>query len=170
MRRNLALTLLVPGLVAALLAAIVNSSQASRGAGAKASQGVGSRALEGSWEVRVTSVSNSIPPFDEFITFTSGGGMVETNNAFPPAAASPGHGYWEYAGHQTFNFTFYKLLFLGPQGQFTGRLRVRGSIVLQGRDAWTGLPATVDFLDPAGNVTLSDTTTAEATRIAVEPQ
>jgi hypothetical protein len=162
MMRKLSLTSVALGLIAALLAASVTDSRAS--------QGKGSKGLEGSWEVRVTSVSNSIPPFDEFITFTPGGGLVETNNTFPPTAASPGHGAWEYAGGQTYNFTFYKLLFLGPQGQFTGRLRVRGSIVLHGRDEWTGLPATVDFLDPAGNVVLSDQTTATATRIAVLPQ
>jgi len=162
MRKKLALTSAALGLIAALLAASVADSRAS--------QGKGSRGLEGSWEVRVTSVSNSIPPFDEFITFTPGGGMVETNNTFPPAAASPGHGTWEYAGNQAYNFTFYKLLFLGPQGQFTGRLRVRGTIVLQGRDEWTGLPAAVDFLNPAGNVVLSDQMTAEARRITVLPQ
>jgi hypothetical protein len=158
----IALTALV--LVAALLGAAVNQSQAAKG--------VGSKALEGSWDIKLTSVSNSVPPFDEFITFTSGGGMVETNNAFPPAAASPGHGTWEHDGDQTFKFTFYKLLFLGPQGQFTGRLRVRGTIVLNGPNAWTGLPATVDILDPAGNVipNTTDFVSAEATRIAVVPQ
>ena len=158
----MALTALV--IVVALLAATVNQSQAAKG--------VGSKALEGSWDIRLTSASNSIPPFDELITFTSGGGMVETNNAFPPAAASSGHGTWEFAGDQTFKFTFYKLLFLGPQGQFTGRLRVRGTIVLNGPDSWTGLPATVDLLDPAGNVipNTTDFVSAEATRIAVLPQ
>ena len=158
----IALTALV--LVAVLLGAAVNQSQAAKG--------VGSKGLEGSWDIRLTSASNAIPPFDEYITFTSGGGMVETNNAFPPAAASPGHGSWEYAGDQTFRFTFYKLLFFGPQGQFTGRLRVRGTIVMNGPDAWTGLPATVEVLDPAGNVIpgTADLVSAEATRIAVLPQ
>lgn len=151
-------------LVAALLGVAVSNS--------KAAKGVGSKGLEGSWEIRLTSVSNSLPPFDEFITFTSGGGMVETNNAFPPAAASAGHGSWEHVGEQTFKFTFYKFLFFGPEGQFTGRLRVRGTIVLNSPNSWTGLPATVDILDPAGNVipNTTDLVSGEATRIAVLPQ
>ena len=164
MKRNLALTLTALGLVIALIVVTVNSSQAAKG--------IGSQALEGSWDINLTSASGAVPPFNEFITFTSNGGMVETNNAFPPSVASPGHGTWRYAGGQTFHFTFYKMLFLGPQGQFTGRLRVRGSIVLESPDSWTGLPATVDILDPQGNVVpnTTDFVSAEATRIAVVSQ
>lgn len=155
MRKKLALTSAALGLIAALPAASVPDSRAS--------QGKGSTGLEGSWEVRVISISNPIPPFDEFFTFTPGGAMIEANNTSPPAASSPGHSTWEPAGNQTYNFTFYKLPFLGP-------LRVRGTIVLQGRDEWTGPPAAVDFLDPAGNVVLSDQMTAAARRIAALPQ
>lgn len=161
MRTIFAPTLPALGIIVTLLAATVASSQAP--------QSIGSRGLEGAWDIRVSSDSNSVPPFDEFITFAAGGGLTETNNAFLPSQASPGHGSWAFANHGKFDFTFYKLLSLGPQGEFTGRLRVRGVIEMQGRNAWRST-ATVDFLDPAGNVTLSDTTSAQATRIPILPR
>ena len=127
------------------------------------------KALEGSWSVRITPNSPT-PPFDEFMTFDAGGGIVESNN-FPffalGLAAGPGHGVYEYDEHGPFRFTFTKFLFT-PQGQPAGTLRVTGTIAYSSStDTWTS-PGLVEIFDPAGNIILTDTTNGSATRIKIE--
>ena len=133
-----------------------------------ASQGKGARSLEGSWIVRLTPTS-STPPFDEFMTFAAGGGIVESNN-FPfhlmGLSAGPGHGTWSYAGDHTFQFAFLKFLFL-PNGQASGTLKASGTISYSVvSDTWSG-PATVAICDnQGGNCNTIDITNGAATRIA----
>ena len=134
-----------------------------------ASAPAGKGALEGSWAVRITPNSQT-PPFDELMTFGSGGEIVESNN-FPFAslglAAGPGHGVSEYLGHQKFNFTFTKFLF-NQGGLPAGTLRVTGRVDYSSADdTWTS-PATVEIFDPAGNLVLTDTTAGAARRVRVE--
>ena len=126
------------------------------------------KALEGSWSVRITPNSPT-PPFDEFMTFDAGGGIVESNN-FPffalGLAAGPGHGMYKFDEHHQFKFTFTKFLFT-PQGQPAGTLRVTGTILYSAlTDTWTS-PALVEIFDPAGNIILTDTTNGNATRIGI---
>ncbi|HKP70891.1 MAG TPA: hypothetical protein VJV05_16500 [Pyrinomonadaceae bacterium] len=135
---------------------------------AYSSQGKGSRSLEGSWQVRLTPTSNTAP-FDEFMTFSAGGGIVESNN-FPFYAlgltAGPGHGTWSYSGDQSADFTFLKFLYL-PNGQAAGSLKASGTIAYHvASDTWSG-PATVSICDSQGaNCNTIDFTNGEATRIA----
>ncbi|HET9529046.1 MAG TPA: hypothetical protein VFQ92_01745 [Blastocatellia bacterium] len=135
----------------------------------------GRKSIEGSWRVLVTSdppppgAPPPPPPFDELITFTSNGGLVETNTVFRPSEATPGHGSWQFAANRTYNLTFIKFLFDG-QGQFNGHLKVRGQIRLENNgNEWSGT-GVVDFFDPAGNFLFSaGTVRVEATRLPVEP-
>ena len=132
-----------------------------------ASQGKGARSLEGSWLVRLTPTSGGAQ-FDEFMTFSAGGGIVESNNfAFHllGLAAGPGHGTWSYAGDQSYPFTFVKFLYL-PTGQAAGTLKVSGTLTyLTDTDTWNG-PATVAICDnQANNCNTIDVTDGVATRI-----
>ena len=149
--------------VAVLTAGLVNNL-------ASASEGNGSRALEGSWRVRLTPRSGT-PQFDEFMTFTSGGGIVESNN-FPffqlGLTAGPGHGTWEHAGGHTYRFAFSKFLF-ALSGQPTGTLKAAGVLTYSpSTRTWSG-PADVFICDNAGqNCNQIDTTDGAAVRMPAE--
>lgn len=130
--------------------------------------GAGANALVGSWKVRLTPVDPPQPQFDEFMTFSPGGGIVESNN-YPfflqNLSAGPGQGSWSYAGRQSFPFTFIKFLY-APTGQAAGTLKVVGTITYSSRnDTWSG-PATVSICDnQAENCFPIGTTDGQATRI-----
>lgn len=137
-----------------------------------ASEGKGARAIEGSWEVRLTTqAGNDLIEFDELMTFTAGGGIVESNN-YPfnlsqpfPLVAGPGHGSWRFAGARQFPFTFVKLLYT-PAGDAAGTLRVTGIISYSPEnDTWSG-PGNVEIC-PIGAPQCfpSGVTNAVATRI-----
>lgn len=126
------------------------------------------RAIEGSWKARVTVAPGpgAGPPFDALVTYSAGGGLVESDNLFPPSIVTAGHGSWEFAG-RTFNNTFTKLMF-NPQGQFTGTIKVREKITLGfNKSDYTGV-GKADFFDPADNFLVSVDFTTQATRIPVE--
>lgn len=135
-----------------------------------ASEGEGSRALEGTWSVRLTPRSGT-PQFDEFMTFTSGGGIVESNN-YPfflmGMTAGPGHGTWEHAGGHSFSFAFSKFLFL-QSGQSVGTLKAAGVISYSPESGtWAG-PAEVSICDNAGqNCSLIDITDGAAVSFPAE--
>jgi hypothetical protein len=132
-----------------------------------ASQGAGAKALEGSWKVRLTP-SAPQAQFDELMTFSAGGGIVESNN-YPffqlGLTAGIGQGTWSYAGRQSFPFTFIKFLYT-PTGQAAGTLKVTGVIIYSpSDDTWSG-PATVAICDTtANNCNTIDVTNGQATRI-----
>lgn len=125
----------------------------------------GSDALLGSWTIRVTPDQPGPPPFDEMMTFAEGGGVVESNNLFPAAGASPGHGSWDSEGRRTFTFTFVKFLFDPNTNQPSGKIEVKGTIFNLRHNSWEGT-ANVEIFDLAGNVVLTGTTTQQATRIS----
>ncbi len=133
-----------------------------------ASPGAGANSLEGSWIVRLTPTSNPQAQFDEFMTFSAGGGIVESNN-FEffrlGLTAGPGHGTWSSAGANSFPFTFVKFLFT-PFGHPAGTLKVSGTITYSpANDTWNG-PATVAICDSmANNCNTIDVTNGQATRI-----
>jgi hypothetical protein len=131
---------------------------------ANAQNSRGSKTLLGSWTVRVTPDQPGPPPFDEMMTFAEGGGVVESNNLFPAAGASPGHGSWDFEGRKTFTFTFIKFLFDPNTNQPTGKIKVKGTIFNLSHNSWEGM-ASVEIFDPAGNVVLTGSTTAQSTRI-----
>lgn len=130
--------------------------------------GSGANALLGTWKVRLTPVAPPQPQFDELITFSPGGGIVESNN-YPffqlQLTAGPGQGAWSYDGEQTFSFTFYKFLY-APGGQAAGTLKASGTITYSGADdTWSG-PAEVSICDNQGNnCNPIGTTDGQATRL-----
>ena len=153
------------GLVVVIISAVLFAVNAER------NENAGENALVGSWKVRVNAVTGPPAHFDELITFSPGGGILESNN-FPffqsGLTASAGHGTWHYTGKQTFSFTFVKFLYT-TTGQSAGTLKVVGTITYTpGDDTWSG-PATVSMCNPADVCNLLGTTDGKATRI-VAPQ
>ncbi len=129
-------------------------------------QDSGSDAPLGSWKVRI--IPNSLPPLDEFMTFSAGGGIVEHNN-FPfyqiGLATGPGHGTWSYHGRQQFPFTFIKYLFT-PQGDAAGTLKVTSVITYsQADDTWSSEATVVTCDTMVNNCMPLDVTKEQATRI-----
>ena len=99
-------------------------------------------ALVGTWLARVSpdpappGAPPSPPPFDELLTFTADGTVLETDAGLPPFAASPGHGAWGFVSRGVFHATYLKFLF-DQQGQPAGALRVKMRITLsEAGDAW----------------------------------
>jgi len=132
-------------------------------------RGAGAQALVGSWKVRITPVAPPQPQFDELMTFSPGGGIVESNN-YPffqlgLGTPGPGQGSWSYEGNQEFAFTFIKLLYASG-GQAAGTLKVIGTInYASENDTWSS-PATVSICDnQAENCAVIGTTQGQATRI-----
>ncbi len=131
-------------------------------------QGAGSNALVGSWKVRLIPTNPPQPQFDELMTFSPGGGIVESNN-YPffqlGLTAGPGQGTWSHAGNRSFPFTFIKFLY-APTGQSAGTLKVVGVITYSpSTDTWSG-PANVSICDnQAENCFLIGVTEGQATRI-----
>ena len=123
-------------------------------------------ALLGTWKIRITP--NTLPPLDEFMTFSAGGGIVESNNfAFFQIglAAGPGHGTWRYAGRNRFPFTFIKFLFT-PEGAAAGTLKVTSVITYSPRnDTWSSEATVVTCDTMVNNCMPLDTTIGQATRI-----
>lgn len=152
---------ILAGLVVVITSAVLFAVNAER------NDGAGGNALVGSWKVRLNAVTGPPAQFDELITFSPGGGIVESNN-FPffqtGLTASTGHGTWRYTGKQSFSFTFEKFLYT-TTGQSVGMLKVVGNITYTpGDDTWSG-PATVSTCNPADVCTLLGTTEGKATRI-----
>jgi hypothetical protein len=152
------------GLSAVLALAIA----ASAGSAAAESNGKRPRAaadLEGSWQTTitpyncVTGVPNTPATFDSYLTFAAGGTLVETtsNPSFLPGQRSAGHGFWERAGHQSYDASFQAFVqFAGgslPQPQYVrGVQRVDIAIDMDdGADHWSGV-FTVTFRNTAGAV------------------
>ncbi len=122
-------------------------------------------ALLGTWRVRITP--NALP-LDELMTFSTGGGIVESNNfAFFQIglAAGPGHGTWRYAGRNRFPFTFIKFLFT-PEGAAAGTLKVTSVITYSPRnDTWSSEATVVTCDTMVNNCMPLDITNGHATRI-----
>lgn len=145
------------GLAAVLVAVFLIAVNAQNGQS-------GGNALQGSWKVRLTSAQPGPPPFDGMMTFGAGGGLIESNNLFPAAGASPGHGAWQHNGGREFAFTYIKFLFNPQTHQYTGTIKISGTIYDVRHNTWQGT-AYVEISDPAGNVVQTGYTTGTATRI-----
>lgn len=134
------------------------------------SSGSGTNALVGTWKVRLTPASQGTPQFDEMMTFSPGGGIVESNN-FPfftlgLATPGPGQGSWNYRGAQTFEFTFVKFLY-APNGDSAGTLKVVGTIdYSKDNDTWTSPAAVSVCNNQVEGCFQIDTTNGTATRIS----
>ena len=129
-------------------------------------QDSGGNPLLGSWKVRI--IPSSLPPLDELMTFSAGGGIVESNNfaIFQIGlAAGPGHGTWRYAGRNRFPFTFIKFLFT-PEGAAAGTLKVTSVITYSPvNDTWRSQATVVTCDTMVNNCMPLDITNGHATRI-----
>lgn len=146
--------LVLTGIIAALMA-VAGTQFSARGEGSTAPS------LEGSWEITVTP--NGGDPIVDIATFTSGGGIVNTD---PDPNLSLGHGTWVRTGGDKFAVTF--VHFLSDQGAPLGTLKVRAAMQLDREtDTFSG-PFRTDVII-AGNVVQSLCGTVHAKRISVEP-
>ncbi len=131
--------------------------------------------LVGTWRVQVTTYNCATgvesPAFPAYLTFGSDGTLVETtaNAVFVAGQRSPGHGSWERTGHNSWRavseaFLLFNSTAHGPfPGLAQGVQRLEQSIEFTGRDRISS-EATVEFLDAAGNVTLTGCAKAVGTR------
>jgi len=153
-----------------VLAAIVSPTAAcaqqavAQQTGAQRANGNAER-LEGAWHVITTPEgSGAPPPLLVLIMFAAGGGLVVSGR--PPG--SPGFGTWASTGANTFALTFLALRF-DPQGHFAGTTKVRAQANLsEDGNTYTG-PGLTEMFDATGKLIASFKSTAQATRITVEP-
>jgi hypothetical protein len=85
--------------------------------------------IEGTWLATVTTGgSGAPPPFQALVTFTAGGGLVETDQSTPPSQRSAGQGAWACTDDDRVCARFHAFLFDAsghPQGTLIVRFTVR---------------------------------------------
>ena len=87
----------------------------------------------GSWKVTVTPTSPPVPGFSSLMTFTPGGGLIETRRLavtpvpglIPALLETPGHGAWEKIGRRTYAVSFTFLLQDPASGNEVGTDTIR---------------------------------------------
>jgi hypothetical protein len=114
----------------------------------------------GTWLIDVTP--NDDEPFQAMVTFSPGGGLVETESTNP----GTGLGSWESRGRRRVAVTFQRFEF-GSEGEPVGRVVVRTEVIVRG-DEFSG-PFEFDVFNPHGDVEFSGGGTATATRFPVQP-
>ena len=139
--------------VATMLATLIAFTGTRSNVGA---QGAAAPNLEGSWEVTV--MPNGGDPIVDLATFTSGGGII---NSDPDPALSTGHGTWVRIGGDKFGVTFIHLL---PGGD---RVKVRAITQLDQQSNTFSGPFQTDIII-GGNVVQTFCGTVQARRISVE--
>jgi hypothetical protein len=117
-------------------------------------------AIVGTWTAHVTPDQG--PPLEAVLTFTRGGGVIETESDAP----GTGQGAWQRIGPGRFAFAFQTYIFT-PTGDPAGRVVVRSVVTLA--DGTLSGPFKFDVFDPAGNVLQSGSGTATATRFVIPP-
>jgi hypothetical protein len=132
--------------------------------------------LEGTWNVAVTSYNcaTGVPGggFRSRLAFHGGGSMTETNFnlSFQPGQRSPGLGFWERTGPNSYRSVFEAFIFFTsvvtpptPPRYTQGYQRVDQSIEMQDENNWTST-ALVSFFDASGNPLNSGCFNATAAR------
>jgi hypothetical protein len=147
-------------LLAALLAlALAVPAATSAKQGRSENHGRSARIL-GTWNVEVTV--NGQPTFPALLTFSAGGGVVETESDAP----GTGQGSWEKIGHRQYRFAFQTFIFTDT-GQPGGHVIVRSrATVSHGRLSG---PFKFVVFDPTGKVVQSGAGTATGTRFQIPP-
>jgi hypothetical protein len=126
--------------------------------------------IEGTWLSTVTtSGSGAPPPFQALVTFTAGGGLVETDQSTSPSQRSAGQGTWACTDDDQVRARFLAFLFDDsghPQGTltvpFTVRLSEDGETL-----AGTG---TFQAVDLTGKVVNAGSFTLQGRRITVDAE
>ena len=145
-------------LLAALLALAVPAATSARQSRSE-NHGRSGQIL-GTWNVQVTV--NGQPTFPALLTFSPGGGVVETESDAPGTAL----GSWEKIGHHTYQVAFQAFTFSNA-GQPNGHVIVRAHVTLS-NGTMSG-PFKFDVFDPANHVVQSGAGTATATRFQIPP-
>jgi hypothetical protein len=114
----------------------------------------------GTWLVDVMPTGEA--PFQAMVTFSPGGGLVETESGSPGTAL----GSWKSLGRRRVAATFQRFEFT-PEGEPAGRVVVRTEVIVR-RDEFSG-PFEFEVFDLEGNVVFSGAGTATATRFPVQP-
>ena len=172
MQRHVYRAVATLGLVClAAAAAVVTRIPCADASPAESARGAGSAALEGTWRERVTVPPNPNAPdgltFDTRLTFSRGGGLVETDNNPATPEGGTALGVWEKTGANTFVLTFEKFAF-NPIKQAPGVFKVVSVVHLDG-DAFTGESPAAYFCDADGsNCVLLGPATSVGTRMQVE--
>lgn len=122
--------------------------------------------IVGPWRVTITPVDCTTGEaftafaFKSQLTFGAGGTLAETNasRGFQPDQRSPGHGYWEYTGRETYRAYFEAFIRfdsvdpLPPARPYQrGVQSVDQSIEMRGSNGWVS-DALVIFRDAAGEI------------------
>jgi hypothetical protein len=119
--------------------------------------------IVGTWSVQVTvKVPPGQPTFPALLTFSPGGGVVETESDAP----GTGLGSWEKIGDHQYQFAFETFIF-DNKGQPGGHVIVRNQVTVNG-DTASG-PFKFDVFDPTGKIVQSGSGTATATRFQIPP-
>src|SRR5213596_1558460 len=126
------------------------------------------RRLEGTWEVQVTlrncQTGAALRTAPAFLTFAQGGTLVETTTVFSSAQRSPGHGFWEHTGGQTFKAVSKAFIF-NPDGTWAGTQTITQAIEFGDDPDVLNSNATTEIVAPNGAVILSGCATAVAHRL-----
>jgi hypothetical protein len=145
-------------LLAALLALAVPAATSARQSRSE-NHGRSGQIL-GTWNVQVTV--NGQPTFPALVTFSAGGGLVETESDAP----GTGQGSWENIGQRTYQFAFQTFIFTST-GQPNGYVIVRNKATLS-HGTLSG-PFKFDVFDATGHIVQSGAGTATATRFQIPP-
>ena len=145
-------------IVAALVALAVPSATTARPVKAHHRGLAHAARILGTWSVQVTPTG--APAFPALITYTQGGGVIETESDAP----GTGQGSWTQLSHRRFAFAFQTFIF-SSTGEPAGHVVVRSVVTLR-RGTLSG-PFKFDVVDPAGHTVQSGTGTATATRFAI---
>jgi hypothetical protein len=144
-------------LIAALVALAVPSVAAARPTKAQDRDNARSARIVGTWNVRVTP--NGVPTFAALLTFTPGGGVIETESDQP----GTGLGAWKPISRKRFEIAFQTFIFTpaGPGGHVVVR-----SVATLTKNTLSG-PFKFDVFDPTGKVVQAGSGTATATRFVI---
>ena len=115
--------------------------------------------LEGTWRVQVSRRNCQTgaelgPPMPALLTFAEGGTLTETTTVFPPAVRSPGHGFWDRSGRQTYTAVSEAFLFnpsAPPASTWIGTQRLTQTIRLADHSDEFYSTASVEFFGPDGS-------------------
>ena len=125
------------------------------------------QSLQGGWKATITPEEGGPPPFLALFTFTTDGGVVQTDAGPPtPLLFSTGHGAWVRTGPGEFQITYTQFQFDAAQnliGLFRGRITATLNRV--GNELNGSF--TADFLDVEGNLIFSGNGTIAAQRLPV---
>jgi hypothetical protein len=147
-------------LIAALAALAVPSVAAARSTKTHQRDRAQSAPIVGTWNVQVTPTGAQT--FAALLTFTPGGGVIETESDEPGTA----QGAWKRTGHNRFAIAFETFIFT-PTGP-GGHVVVRSVATITKKNTLSG-PFKFDVFGPAGNVVQSGSGMATATRFVIPP-